>query len=169
MVRFHPILSAAVILFATSSIFAQSKLDLKGTSINNDLLAEILNDSEMLELRPELPNHPNYFLRLFSIGELGACAPELETEVTCSFRYYLAVSDGGLGVKRAVYFLGEVGEIRSVKWISMETYGPAKIRVEVGNYPKAVLPYNSKLVPRTRVLRNKRRPRPNQDTGREIG
>lgn len=145
MASFHPLLSAAVILCAAFSVLAQSKLDLKGTSINNDLLVEILNDSEMQELKPEPPNHPNYFLRLYSIGELGTCAPEVETEVTCSFRYYLAVSDGGLGVKRAVYFLGEVGEIRSVKWISPETYGPAKIRIEVGNCPKDVLPYNTKL------------------------
>jgi hypothetical protein len=150
MVILHPLVATAIIVIAAFSVFAQSKLDLKGTAINDDLLVEILNDSDMQEVAPDPPNIQNYFLRLYSIGELGTCAPEAETEVTCSFRYYLAVSDGGLGVRRAVYFLGEVGEIRSMEWIAMETYGPAKLRVEVGSYPKHVLPYNSKLTVKMR-------------------
>ena len=141
----------AFIAVCSCSLFAQAKLDLKGSPIMDELLVEILNDSAVQEIKPDPPHIQNYFLRLYSIGELGICAPEVETEVTCSFRYYLAVSDGSLGVKGAVYFLGEVGEIRRIEWLSRDFGGPAKIRVEVGNFPKHALEVNPALALHTRL------------------
>jgi len=98
---------------------AQSRLDLKTKPIKNDLLVEILTKSEVEELKPPSPTAGANFLRLYSMeGELGDnCAPEAETEITCSFKYYLAVNSGDLGVSGAVYDLGEVGEITKVEWL----------------------------------------------------
>ena len=98
---------ALIVLFVASlsvCLQAQARLELKNKTVKDNLLVEILNDSEMKELKPPSPTGSAVFLRLFSIGELGDCAPEAETEVTCSFRYYLAVSDGGLGVPRRLRF-----------------------------------------------------------------
>lgn len=146
MSKFHLYLTVALFLITANSAFAQSKFDLKGSPVKNDLLVELLNNSEMRELKAGRAIESSLFLRLYSVGgELDDCAPELETEVTCSFRYYLAVSDGSLGVPGAVYFLGDVGEIRDVKWLPSEPSKPARLRVEIGNYPKDVFPYNSKL------------------------
>ena len=113
------ILSALItVLTATClavGVQAQSRLEIKNRPVKNALLIEILNNSTMEELKPPSPVVSPYFLRLYSIGELGDCAPEVETEVICSRRYYLAVTDGSLGVPGAVYDLGEVGEISKIE------------------------------------------------------
>lgn len=132
--------------------YSQSHLNLKNKPIQNELLVEILNDSEMKKLAPPLPKHPNLFLRLYSIGELGTCAPEVEKEVTCSVRYYLAVSDGSLGVAGTVYDLGEVGEITDVKWLESSDSNIDKLRLEISNYPNHAFELNPKLKRKTRVV-----------------
>jgi hypothetical protein len=146
------ITTALSITFSCVNTYSQSQLDLKNKPIKNELLVEILNDSEMKELKPPLPKHSNFFLRLYSIGELGTCAPEVETEVTCSFRYYLAVSDGGLGVPRTVYDLGEVGEITNVKWLENADSNVDKLRLEISNYPTHAFELNPKLKRETRIV-----------------
>ena len=131
---------------------SQSKLNLQNKPIKNALLVEILNDSERRELAPPLTKQPNLFLRLYSIGELGTCAPEAETEVFCSFRYYLAVSDGSLGVPGTVYGLGEVGEITDIRWLESSDSNVEKLRMEISNYPSHAFEYNRRLIRRTRVV-----------------
>lgn len=140
------------ITFSCVNAYSQSRLSLKNKPINNKLLVEILNDSEMKELAPPLPKHSNFFLRLYSIGELGTCEPETETEVVCSFRYYLAVSDGGLGVPRTVYDLGEVGEITDIKWLENSDSNFDNLRLEISNYPTDAFEHNPKLIKKTRVV-----------------
>lgn len=140
------------IAFLSVDVHSQSQLNLKNRPIKNALLVEILNDSEMKELAPPLPKLPNLFLRLYSIGELGDCTPEAETEVTCSFRYYLAVSDGSLGVQGNVYDLGEVGEITDVRWLESADSNVEKLRLEISNYPAHAFEYNPKLIRKTRIV-----------------
>lgn len=173
-VQIFLITTVLLITFSCVNAHSQSNLDLKNKPIQNELLIEILNDSQMKELAPPLPKHSNYFLRLYSIGELGTCAPEVETEVTCSFRYYLAVSDGSLGVLGKVYDLGEVGEITDVKWIEDSqnnvdksddgnTSGVIKFRVnpktgvdrlrlEIANYPTHAFELNTKLSRKSKIV-----------------
>ena len=94
-------------------------MDLKNQPVKDELLITILNLSEMKELKPPHPTEHNFFLRLYSLDDISNdedssleyCAPEVETEVICGFRYFLAVNDGSLGVPGAVYDLGQFGEI----------------------------------------------------------
>ncbi len=133
---------------------AQSRLDLRNKLVKNELLVKILNDSEMKELEPPSPTARANFLRLYSMeGELGDnCAPEAETEITCSFKYYLAVNSGDLGVSGAVYDLGEVGEITKVEWLQNSNRDFDRLRLEISNYPEFVFEYNPKLVRKTRTV-----------------
>lgn len=140
------------IAFLSVCVQAQARLELKNKTVKDNLLVEILNDSEMKELEPPAPTGSTVFLRLFSIGEPGDCAPEAETEVTCSIRYYLAVSDGGLGVPRAVYDLGEVGEITKLDWLKNSKSDVARLRLQISNYPETAFKYNPKLVRKTKVV-----------------
>ena len=83
---------------------------------------------------------------------LGDCEPETETEVTCSFRYFLAVSDGSLGVSGNVYDLGEVGEITDVRWLESADSNVDKLRLEISNYPTHAFEHNPKLIRKTRIV-----------------
>ena len=86
-------------------------------------------------------------------GELGGnCAPEAETEVTCSFKYYLAVNSGDLGVDGVVYDLGEVGEITKVQWLENSNRDFDRLRLEISNYPEFAFEYNPKLVRKIRIV-----------------
>jgi hypothetical protein len=169
-VKVFLITTALLITFSCVSAYSQSKLNLKNKPIQNELLIEILNNSQMKELAPPLPKHSNFFLRLYSIGEFGTCAPEVEKEVTCSIRYYLAVSDGSLGVPGTVYDLGEVGEIIDVKWIEdsksnvdkltsgviqfakNSSSGIDRLRLEIINYPTHAFELNPKLTRKSKIV-----------------
>ena len=131
---------------------AQSGLDLKNNAVKNDLLVEILNDSEMKELKPPTPAASSFFVRLYSIKGFGEknCAPEVETEVACVTRYYLAISDGSLGVPGAVYDLGEVGEISEIKFWESPDSKFARLFVEITNYPRHAFELNPKLEKKTK-------------------
>ena len=132
---------------------AQSRLDLRNKLVKNELLVKTLNDSEMKELEPPSPTARANFLRLYSMGgELGGCAPELETEETCSIKYFLAVCSGDLGVDGVVYDLGEVGEITKVEWLQNSNRDFDRLRLEISNYPEFVFEYNPKLVRKTRTV-----------------
>src|SRR5690606_10176786 len=106
------------------------------------------------------PGESAFFLRLYSLDDLSDggddsweyCAPEMETEVVCSFRYFLAVHDGSLGVTGAVYDLGHVGEITSIERLKSADGGSDRLRVQVANYPAHAFKLNSKLVKQTKVF-----------------
>jgi|GEM_PF-3408433 len=150
----HLVVSALFILFLFAVVQAQSGLDLKKEIVNNELLAEILNFSEMRELKKPSPIASPYFLRLYSIGDFAEekCAPGIETEVTCITRYYLAVNDGSLGVSGTVYDLGEVGEITRIQWLESPDQNIARLRLEISNYPKHAFKLNPKLTRKTRIV-----------------
>jgi hypothetical protein len=147
-------LSVLFIIFFPIGIQAQSGLDLKNEIVKNELLAEILNFSEMKELEKPSPATSPYFLRLYSIADFGEknCAPEIETEVTCVYRYYLAVTDGSLGVAGTVYDLGAVGEITKIQWLENSNRNAARLRLEISNYPKHAFKLNPKLIKKTKVV-----------------
>jgi hypothetical protein len=134
--------------------YAQSGLELKARPVKNDLLAEILNKAEIQELKPPSPSSSPYFIRLFSLDGVsgGNCAPELETEVTCSIRYFLAINDGSLGVSGTVYDLGEVGVISKIEWLENADRDAARLRLELTNFPLSVFEYNPKLVKKTKTV-----------------
>ena len=150
---FTAIITVLVIGFLFVGTQAQSRLDLKNKPIKNALLVELLNYSEMKELEPPSPTERTNFLRLYSMGgEVGGCAPELETEETCSTKYYLAVCSGDLGVDGVVYDLGEVGEITKVQWLESSNRDFDRLRLEISNYPEFAFEYNSKLVRKIRIV-----------------
>lgn len=168
------IITALSITLSCVYVNSQSQLDLKNKPIENELLVEILNNSQKKELAPPLPKRSNFFLRLYSIGEFGTCAPEVEKEVTCSIRYYLAVSDGSLGVPGTVYDLGEVGEITQVEWLEdsksnvekvnegnasdviqfVENSGRRidRLKLEISNYPAHAFELNPKLIRKSKIV-----------------
>jgi hypothetical protein len=142
-----------IVLFF-GSVQAQSNLDLKNNRISDELLTEILNFSEMKELKKPSPTTSPYFLRLYSIHDFGEenCAPKVETEVTCVIRYYLAVTDGSLGVPGTVYDLGAVGEITKIQWLENSNQDIARLRLEICNYPNHAFKLNSRLVKKTKTV-----------------
>jgi len=150
--------SILFIAFLSVGIQAQSRLDLTNKPIKSDLLVKILNLSEMKELKPPRPTDSNFFLRLYSLDDisndeddsLDYCAPGVETEVTCGFRYFLAVHDGSLGVSGAVYDLGLVGEITKIEWLKKSNSDFDRLQLEVTNYPAHAFKLNPKLVKKTK-------------------
>lgn len=144
------------ILFAfigfTSTVPGQGLLELANERIENDLLVEILSNSRIIDLEPPKAIQSRLFLRLFAIGELGTCAPDIETEVECSIRYYLAVTSGDLGVPGSVFYLGEVGEISKIEWLESKDPDAVRLRLEVLNYPKGLFEYAPKLKKRRKTV-----------------
>lgn len=150
--------SILFIAFLFIGIQAQPRLDLKNEPIKNDLLAKILNLSQMKELKPPRPTDGNFFLRLYSLDDISNneensleyCTPEVETEIVCGFRYFLAVHEGGFGSSGAVYDLGQVGEITKIEWLKKSNEDFDRLRLEVTNYPAHAFKLNPKLVKKTK-------------------
>ena len=151
-------LTLCLIAFLAVGIQAQSRLDLKNKPVENDLLVKILNLSEMKELKTARPTDSNFFLRLYSLDDISNdeensseyCTPEVETEVVCGYRYFLAVHTGDLGFSGAVYDLGQVGEITKIEWLKKSGSDFDRLRLEVANYPAHVFKLNPKLVKQTK-------------------
>ncbi len=138
------------VLLFLSNTQAQSRLDLRNNRIENATLVEILNYAEMQNLNnlSDKSKSSELDLRLYSVGVEGACIPD--THGICSYKYYLAVAEQGVGLEQAVFFLGEVGEITKVEWLeSPQTY-VARLRFEVSNYSSIAFEMNTKLVRKTR-------------------
>lgn len=147
-------------VFLSVGVLAQSRLELKNKPLNDEFLATILNQSEMKELTPKRTTDRNFFLRLYSLDDISNvtadsddeddsseyCAPEVETEVECGFRYFLAVHNGDLGFAGVVYDLGLVGEITKIEWFKNTNHNEDRLRLEVVNYPAHVFKLNRKLV-----------------------
>jgi hypothetical protein len=147
-----------LIAFLSVGTQAQSRLDLKNNPIDNNLLAKILNLSEMKVLKPPRPIDGNFFLRLYALDDISNdeedsleyCAPEVETEVVCGYRYFLAVHPGGLGDSGRVYDLGQVGEITKIEWLKKSNSDFDRLRLETVNYPAHAFKLNPKLVKKTK-------------------
>lgn len=148
---FTAIITVLFVGFLLVGTQAQSRLDLKNKPVKNELLVEILTESEMKVFDPPFPKINSLYLRLYSIGVLDDCAPEVETEVTCSFKYYLTANSGDLGVSGAVYDLGEVGEITKLEWLENSDRDFARLKLEISNYPELAFRDNPKLIKRTRI------------------
>lgn len=148
------------IVFISFGTQAQDHLDLSSKRIDNELLVKILNLSQMKELKPPRPVDSIFFLRLYSLDDISNdeddsseyCTPEVETEVICGYRYFLAVHDGSLGVPGAVYDLGEVGEITKIEWLKSPEQNFARLRLEISNYPIHAFKLNPKLVKKTKIV-----------------
>jgi len=147
------------IAFLSTGIRAQSRLDLKSQPIENELLVEILSYGEMKEIKRPVWYFGDFFLRLYSLEdgeelvEDEYCAGGAEVEIACSYRYFLAVGVGSLGVPGKVYNLGEVGEILKIEWLKIpDTNDFVRLRLEICNYPKLAFKYNPKLIKKTRIV-----------------
>jgi hypothetical protein len=146
------------IAFLSVGVHAQARLDLKNEPVENDLLAKILNLSRMKELTAPRPTDGNFFLRLYALDDISNneedsleyCTPEVETEVVCGYRYFLAVHDGGLGYSGRVYDLGQVGEITKIEWLKKSSSDFDRLRLETVNYPAHAFKLNPKLVRKTK-------------------
>ncbi len=154
----HPGLIILVIAFLSVGIQAQSRLDLKNKPVEDDLLVKILNLSERKEIKPPRPTDSDFFLRLYSLDDISNdeddsleyCTPEVETEIVCGFRYFLAFHSGDLGFSGKVYDLGQVGEITKIEWLKKTSSDFDRLRLEVTNYPARAFKLNSKLVKKTK-------------------
>lgn len=154
----YPASIILLIAFLSVGIQAQSRLDLKNEPIKSDLLGKILNLSEMKELKPPRLVDSNFFLRLYSLDDISNdedvsseyCTPEVETEIVCGYRYFLAVHSGDLGFSGAVYDLGRVGEITKVKWLKKSNSDFDRLQLEVTNYPAHAFKLNPKLIKKTK-------------------
>lgn len=143
-----------LIVFSSVGTLAQSRLDLKHKPIENELVAKILNLSEMKEVKPPRLTDSNFFLRLYSLNDisnneensLDYCTPEVETEIVCGYRYFLAVHSGDLGFSGAVYDLGQVGEITKIEWLKKSSSNFDRLQFEVTNYPAHAFKLNPKLI-----------------------
>jgi hypothetical protein len=72
-------------------------------------------------------------VRLWSVAREGACVSE--THFVCQHDYVLSVLTGDLGDTPGVYFLGRVGEVTDVRWVSENV--PWMLELTVSNYPPA--------------------------------
>ncbi len=148
------------IMFLSFETQAQDRMDLSSKRIDSELLVKILNLSQMKELKPPRPVESVFFLRLYSLDDISNdeddsseyCTPEVETEVICGYRYFLAVHDGSLGVTGAVYDLGEVGEITKIEWLKNPDRNFTRLRLEISNYPIHAFKLNPKLVKKTKIV-----------------
>ena len=142
----------ALLVAAPALLNAQTPLALRATPVHDDLLAEILNDAEMQDLNKlGSAKGKDVALRLYSIGHSGTCVEE--TEWVCSYRYVLAVSEFGETRTRAVYDLGEVGQLGAIQWLPRTTPDHAALELEVRNYPDHAMKQNPKLKLQTRRVR----------------
>ncbi|MDM7921019.1 MAG: hypothetical protein QUS14_01870 [Pyrinomonadaceae bacterium] len=110
----------------------------------------------MKEVKPKRPAESNFFLRLYSLDDISnaaiddddsseSCAPLVETEVVCGYRYFLAVHNGDLGYSGVVYDLGLVGEISKIELLKKSDSDADRLRLEVTNYPAHAFKLNPKL------------------------
>ncbi len=142
----------ALLLAAPALLSAQTPLALRATPVRDDLLAEILNDGEMQDLNKlNAAKGKDVSLRLYSIAHSGTCVEE--TEWVCSYRYVLAVSEFGETRTRAVYDLGEVGQLGAIRWVPRATANHAALELEIRNYPDHAVKENPKLKLQTRRVR----------------
>lgn len=148
------------IVFLSFGTQAQDRMDLSSKRVDNELLVKILNLSEMKELKPPRSVDSVFFLRLYSLDDISDdeddsseyCTPEVETEVVCGYRYFLAVHDGSLGVTGTVYDLGKVGEITKIEWLKSSDQNFARLRLEINNYSIHAFKLNPKLVKKTKIV-----------------
>lgn len=147
-------------IFLSFGTQAQDRLALSSKRIDNELLVKILNLSQVKELKPPRPLASFFFLRLYSLDDISNgeddsseyCAPGVETEVVCGYRYFLAVHDGSLGVSGAVYDLGITGEITKIEWLKSPDQNFDRLRLVVSNYPIYVFKLNPKLRKKTKIV-----------------
>ncbi|HMO79811.1 MAG TPA: hypothetical protein PKD24_03390 [Pyrinomonadaceae bacterium] len=118
----------------------------------------------MKELKPKRPVDSNFFFRLYSLDDISNatadsddednsseyCAPDVETEVVCGFRYFLAVHNGDIGFPGVVYDLGLVGEISKIELLKKTDHDVDRLHLEVTNYPAHAFKLNPKLTKRTK-------------------
>ena len=142
---------SCILLFFNSNQ-AQSRLDLRNSRIENATLVEILNYAEMQNLNKlsDKSKSSELDLRLYSVGVEGSCIPD--THGICSYKYYLAVAEQGVGLTQAVFFLGEVGEITKVQWLESSQPYLARLQLEISNYSNYGFELNTELVRKTRTL-----------------
>jgi len=143
---------SALLVAAPALVSGQTPLALRATPVHDDFLAEILNDAEMQDLNKLGPaKEKDLALRLYSVGHSGTCVEE--TEWVCSYHYVLAVSEFGETRTRAVYDLGEVGQLGAIRWLPDPTTDHAALELEVRNYPDHAVKQNPKLKLQTRRVR----------------
>lgn len=134
-----------LVLVCASPVLAQGRVELAvSDSVSAHEFVRILNEADVQDLDSIAPERASVSLHLYRVAEQGSCIPE--THMICNYRYYLAVSDFGEYPDQAVFGLGEVGEIRSIKWLPTDGWGTALLQIEVSNYPEYAYARNPDLV-----------------------
>ena len=137
------------------ALAGQSSLDLRAIPVHDSVLIEVLNGGEMRDLNKIGPaTRKSLALRLYGVAHSGTCVEE--TEWVCSYRYVLAVSEYGEVPSKAVYDLGEVGEIANVRWLqpdSSDHSNRATLELQVRSAPGHASARNPKLKVQVRRYR----------------
>jgi hypothetical protein len=131
--------------FAPAAAAAQTKLSAR--PLADSMLVLLLNDGQEVPIS-KLTDSPYLIPRLYSISEEGGCVED--THMVCTHRYFLAVTEDGEAAYKAVFDLGEVGEITSARVLADRGRNP-RLRVVVLNYPPDIFQYQRDLVRRERV------------------
>jgi len=139
-------------LLLGGQLSAQSGVNLQAKPIRDSLLVSVLNSGELQNLDSVGPDEdPQLAIRLYRMAREGSCVEE--THWVCSYRYIMAVSEYDELPNRAVFDLGEVGEIRNIRWLASTRPDQALWEVEVQNYPAHAVKQNPKLVVRMKRYR----------------
>jgi hypothetical protein len=116
--------------------------------VADTLAAWLLSQSEEVEIED---GDDSFLLRprLYGVWEQGSCVED--THMSCSARYYLAVSEDGAAPRVALFELGSVGEVLSAKVDLANGLEDPRLLVSVLNYPDDVFQYAPNLVRERRV------------------
>ena len=149
----HRVLIGACLVLATrTQLSGQTGVTLQAKPVRDSLLVSVLNSAELVNLdsiRPE--GDVQLSIKLYRMGRSGSCVPH--THWVCSYRYVLAVSEFDELPSQAVYDLGELGEIRTIRWPSSTGLDQAVWEVYVLNYPADAAKQNPRLELRVKRYR----------------
>jgi len=141
---FRYLFSIAALVTGVDSALPGQATQLQPQLLDDQLLVRILNSAVMQNLNALQPSLPKALsLRLYAVPVQGPCVRH--THWICSYEYYLAVSEHDEAPAQAVYSLGDVGEIVSVRWMPGTVGDRAILRVSVTNYSMTALRRESTL------------------------
>lgn len=117
---------------------------LKAQKINDKVLVRLLNSGQCEDLNQLDKNiEKSVHLRLCAVGNSGDCVRE--TEGTCSYDYFLAVSEYDEEPEQAVFALGTLGEISEIHWRATTAPDTAVIDLTALRFPAEAIKMNKKL------------------------
>lgn len=144
--RSLPAILALALTVLAPNASAQGNTTLRSTRLS-ELAGQLLGLGEARRLTPPSDTVPGSVI-LYQLPNEGYCVPA--THYVCSIQYAVLLVGVGEAPPTALYYLGEVGEITSVKWLAspLEAQGhelAATLEVCVASFPAGALEANPEL------------------------